>query len=372
VVGALDTSTFSAVSALPQTPVLTKTASYVIVTGDKGKVINFNSGSDCTATLPSAVTMGDGWRITIRNVHATSQVSILTVGSQTLQGQTSQTLRLQYEGHSLVSDGANWHIDGHSRGFMTGQLPVFSIIDRDLTTPPGSPDPGARYIIAGIGGAWSTFTINDVAEADGQGGWFKYSPVEGYLAWLVDEDRMVQYNGTSWRITSGQQLLATGTAAAAATMDIVLTSYTTFRGLIIELYGVVPATDAADLQIQFSTNGGGAYIASGYNYALTNNIEGTLANEGSGSTTFIKLANNIGSQANEGYYGTVKLLNQASTTFWPRVTFAGYHMDDTATPAGNHSLGGGANETAQDVDAVRFLFSAGNITAASYALYGLV
>jgi hypothetical protein len=315
--------------------------------------------------------MGDGWRITIRNVHATSQVSILTVGSQTLQGQTSQTLRLQYEGHCLVSDGANWHIDGHSRGFMTGQLPVFSIIDRDLTTPPVSPDPGARYIIAGIGGAWSTFTINDIAEADGQGGWFKYSPVEGYLAWLVDEDQMVQYNGTAWRMASGQQLLATGSAAVAATMDIVLSSYTAFRGLVIKVYGCLPSTDGANLELQFSTDGGATYIAAGYDSAKTENTEGTAADVGSGSAAFILIGSSIGSAANEGFNGSFEILNQTSAAFWPRITYNGYFLNSTATPAGVHTVGGGANETAQDMNGIRFLFSAGNITA-SYAVYGLI
>jgi hypothetical protein len=373
VVGALDTSSFSAVTALPTTPVLSKTASYVVVTGDRGKVINFNTAADSTATLPSAVTMGDGWRVAIRNVHATSQVSIITVGGQTLQGQTSQTLRLQYEGFWIVSDGANWHIDGHSVGFMTGRLPVFSIVDRDLTTPPVSPDPGARYIIAGIGGAWSTFTIGDIAEADGQGGWFRYSPSEGYLAWLQDENITVQYidTGTVWRGVSGTPLLASGSAAAAATMDIVLTAFTAFRGVIIKIYGVVPGTDSDDIQMLFSTDGGGSYIGSGYNTARSSNIEGTVTDVGSGSAAFITVAINVGSGANEGYNGSFEILNQTSGTFWPRVVHSGYFINATGTPAGVHVTGGASNETAQDVNAVRFLMSTGTITG-SYAVYGLV
>ncbi len=72
-----------------------------------------------------------------------------------------------------------------------------SVLDKDLVTSPGSPGAGDRYIIAGIGGAWSGFTINDVVEFDGSV-WTNSVPNEGFTARVEDEDRNYQFSGTSW------------------------------------------------------------------------------------------------------------------------------------------------------------------------------
>lgn len=174
----------------------------------------------------------------------------------------------------------------------------------------------------------------------------------------------------SWA-SAGQILLATGSAAATATMDIVLSTFTAYRGLVIKLYGCLPSTDGSDLRIQFSTDAGSSYIASGYNSSRTENVEGTPNDTGLGSTSIITVGLAIGSAANEGFNGSFEILNQASSAFWPRINWQGYFINSTATPAGVHTIGGGANETAQDMNGIRFAFSAGNITA-SYAVYGLV
>lgn len=49
--------------------------------------------------------------------------------------------------------------------------------------------------------------------------------------------------------------------------------------------------------------------------------------------------------------------------------FTTYFMD--AGSAANFATGGGAREAAQDTDAIRSLFSAGNIAEGKYAVYGL-
>src|SRR3990167_10925497 len=53
VIGALDTTAFDATTAIPETPVLTKTSSYIVLDADQGSLIVFNSSTDPTATLPS-------------------------------------------------------------------------------------------------------------------------------------------------------------------------------------------------------------------------------------------------------------------------------------------------------------------------------
>lgn len=178
-------------------------------------------------------------------------------------------------------------------------------------------------------------------------------------------------------VTAGIVYLTSGTVSAAATLDIVLTSYTTYRGLKFVLSGFLPATDGGGgaFNMLFSTNGGGAWIGSGYNYAISTlyDASSTQVNSVSGSAAAIPVTGaSIGSASNEGLNCEVTLLNQSSTAFWPRATFSGYGVNSDATPAAAYFHGGGSNETAQDCDAVRFLFASGNISAGNYAVYGLV
>lgn len=78
-----------------------------------------------------------------------------------------------------------------------------SVLDRGLTAPPGSPADGARYIVAsGATGAWSGHVGEIAAWQDGA--WMFYAPVEGWIAWVADEDIAVVWNGSAWTaLTTG-------------------------------------------------------------------------------------------------------------------------------------------------------------------------
>ncbi len=171
----------------------------------------------------------------------------------------------------------------------------------------------------------------------------------------------------------GIVLLTSGTVAAA-TLDIVLTTYTGYRGIKIFLSGFLPATDGVDLWARFSTDGGSTYDAGASAYgcdAMTGTGVGVFA-----AGTHIKLAGDaigthVGNAANEGYNGEITLLNQTSGVFNSRITFAGTFMNSAATSANASQFGSGSRLTAQDTDAIRFMFSTGNIAAGNYAVYGL-
>src|SRR3990167_6632116 len=92
VLGALDTVGFDATTAIPESPVLTKTGDYTVVDADQGSLIVFNASSNPTATLPSAVTVGDNWAITLKNIHQTTALTVATVSAQTIDGATTYTL----------------------------------------------------------------------------------------------------------------------------------------------------------------------------------------------------------------------------------------------------------------------------------------
>ncbi len=173
----------------------------------------------------------------------------------------------------------------------------------------------------------------------------------------------------------GLVLLTSGTVAAA-TLDIVLTGYTAYRGLQFVLGGFLPATDAASLWMRFSTDGGSNYLtATNYSFAswvtVDDGTSGAVCNSAA-STITMSAGGGVGNASTEGINAVITMLNQTSTAFYTRVKFATTFMDPTATSRLIDVVGSGCYKVAQDTDAVRFMFSAGNISAGNYAVYGLV
>lgn len=68
--------------------------------------------------------------------------------------------------------------------------------DKDLITSPAA-SKGDRYIIAGIGSNWSGGTINDIAQYNGST-WDFYTPSEGWMCWVKDENIYYRFNGSNW------------------------------------------------------------------------------------------------------------------------------------------------------------------------------
>ena len=99
-----------------------------------------------------------------------------------------------------------------------------SVLDRDLTAPPGSPANGARYIVAASPtGGWAGHAGDIAAYQDGA--WAFYHPLEGFIAWVTDEDTAVVWNGSAWTaLTTGS-----GSAGSFSTVGINATADTTNR-----------------------------------------------------------------------------------------------------------------------------------------------
>lgn len=75
------------------------------------------------------------------------------------------------------------------------------VLDRDLATPPVVPAEGDRYIVAASPtGAWAGQTNKIAAFQDAA--WMFYAPVEGWLAWVSDENDLVVFEGAGWASVS--------------------------------------------------------------------------------------------------------------------------------------------------------------------------
>ena len=72
-----------------------------------------------------------------------------------------------------------------------------NIVTRSLSTPPGSPATGARYIVGTAPtGAWAGHE-DDVALWSGSA-WSFSDPVGGWVSWLIDEAKAVHFSSSGW------------------------------------------------------------------------------------------------------------------------------------------------------------------------------
>lgn len=78
-----------------------------------------------------------------------------------------------------------------------------SIVDRDLTVAPASPPDGSCYLVAS--GATGTWAGNDNAIAAWQdGAWQYYTPRTGWQVWVEDEEILIAWTGTEWKVASSE------------------------------------------------------------------------------------------------------------------------------------------------------------------------
>ena len=103
-----------------------------------------------------------------------------------------------------------------------------AVLDRHLTAPPGSPADGARYIV-GVSptGAWSGHAGSIAAYQDGA--WMFYTPAEGWIAWIGDEDVAVVWDGAAWSALATGGGGGGGGAGSYTTLGINATADTTNR-----------------------------------------------------------------------------------------------------------------------------------------------
>jgi hypothetical protein len=103
---------------------------------------------------------------------------------------------------------AVWGGDSWGSGINIDQdwenlLSRLSVLDRDLTAPPGSPSIGDAYIPAATAsGDWAGHE-DDVAvwwqgPSESSASWHFFTPADGHRAHVVDEDRIVIWDGNQW------------------------------------------------------------------------------------------------------------------------------------------------------------------------------
>ncbi|MFP7572273.1 DUF2793 domain-containing protein [Marivita sp. S2033] len=120
----------------------------------------------------------------------------------------------------ILAAQAQKHVTHNEALRVLDGLVQLSVLDRDLTVPPGSPADGDRYIVASGGtGDWAGWDLNVALWTDGT--WLRLPPRTGWRAWIEDEDLLLVYDGAGWIGTTpdalqNMALLGVGTTADAA------------------------------------------------------------------------------------------------------------------------------------------------------------
>lgn len=170
------------------------------------------------------------------------------------------------------------------------------------------------------------------------------------------------------------EFISSQTASASSSINFTGLSSTYFAYKIF-FEGVVPSTDNQSLVLRTSTNNGSSYD-SGFgdywwgvircdqaNSALSSTDDGSL------SATYIRLTNtDAGNAANENCSGEVTIFNPSAATE-TRVVWTCNFSEETGDRVS--VFGGGLRRSAADVDAIRFQFASGNISAGTFKLYGI-
>lgn len=171
-------------------------------------------------------------------------------------------------------------------------------------------------------------------------------------------------------------ILTSGTASAVASLTIDLSSYyNVYNSIEVDIYNLQSATDNVNFTMLVSTDGTTFDNASGnyqwqYNAA---NASPTGAASGTNSATMIQLMGGVvgsGALASAAHSAVVKANNLSSTTLLPIFKFETTFVTTGAFLTGS-GLGSGTRTATQITKALRFQFSSGNITTASYRVIGI-
>ncbi|WP_160113650.1 DUF2793 domain-containing protein [Phyllobacterium salinisoli] len=112
--------------------------------------------------------------------------------------ENTANLKLPY----ILPSQAQKHVTHNEALQILDALVQLSVIDRDLTEPPAGLVEGDRYIVpSGATGVWAGKDGAVASLADGA--WLFFTPEEGWLAWVADEDVLVAWTGSDWSIAGG-------------------------------------------------------------------------------------------------------------------------------------------------------------------------
>jgi hypothetical protein len=165
-------------------------------------------------------------------------------------------------------------------------------------------------------------------------------------------------------------LLSSQTASSSAniTFNSVITS--AYRNYYVELIGIVPATDATNLLLTFSSDNGASFLPNQYDYTQLVMKETGQTQNGGVNAAFNQVGTSLSNVAGDGgLFGNLSLYNFGVTG---NSSFQGRVIQYDSVPNLNFTLCNGVQtRTTLIFNSIRFAMSSGNITSGTINLYAV-
>jgi hypothetical protein len=259
----------------------------------------------------------------------------------------SARLRIPY----IAAAQAQKHVTHNEAMTLLDTLVQLSVLDKDLTAPPGSPSEGDCYIVAASAtGAWIGWDKRIARYIDGE--WRSYLPGAGlgagWLAYVIDEAALYAFDGMNW-VHGGLQL--------GAYLDFAETSPPSSPGTdVARLY----AKDVSGTtKLAFKDSTGTETVLGAGGGGVSDGDKGDITVSGSGATWTID--NDAVTYA--------KMQNVSATDrLLGRSTAGAGDVEEIACTAAGRALIDDANAAAQratlglDQDAIEFVIDGGGAT----------
>lgn len=329
-----------------------------------GQTQTFTAPTSTASISPTTGTQG-----------GTYLVAVTGSGSSFVAGVTTVSISGSGATVSAVSVGSNT-----SLSFLLAVSATAAAGARTVTITTGSEVFTATFTVA-LGAennlAWLQIRVGDRAGTGAQGQSTDGTAAPGTFPMVsLDGSLTASTIVVSSLATPGIVLLASQTGSGVAELDFTTRSaggalfQSDFDVYEICVVGLIPATNGANAQIQFSTNGGASWDTSGsYDWGHVNAQIGTAGSGSNGqanAAAIILFADSSGggtaNTALPGLNGTFRVYDPLSTTYHKNIAGLGQ-----ANYSGNgnrymFSMGGVYKSTSA-ANAFRLMMSSGNITA---------
>lgn len=286
-----------------------------------------------TLSLLDVATATEGFLFTVKNTAASGSVTIDPDGTEQIDGAATIAIP-RGKAAMIICDGTGW----------------LSLYINELAKT----DYAAGTVVAA-----DSFLFFDANDSD--------DPKIGDVQDLIDtlEDPGLVFLGSYSASVDASVDIGSG-------LDLDAAIDSTYNEYQLHFTDVLPATDLAELNLRTSTDGGVSFDsgASDYRYALAGLESGsaTVSVQQSATDTKIEICEGVGSGAAEGASGVLYLFAPSSTTNTNIMVQTTWYQGQDRVKSYH---GGGQRVSAADVDALRVLFSTGNISSGEFKLYGV-
>ena len=289
-------------------------------------------GTDYTATNGSTVTLETG-------ATEGDQIVIVSHGSFETGDVVSKASGGTFSGNVAVSGS----VTATSLVVPDGSIPL---VDLDID---GGTDIGAALVDADL-----------MVVDDGAGGTNRKATMS----------RLATYMGT--KITGGSMVYLASSGAISNAASVAFTQFdaSKYDHYQFWMQSVAAATDNVTLVCQVSTDGGSNYDSTNGNYH-TNQTTDAIG---------LMVSTNMGNQSQESISGQFSLFNPHTSDKYTTASASNMaHLwnggsggvGGASLDTSSRAILGSAHLTAQDVDAVKFIMSSGNIASGEIVMYGI-